>query len=100
MLTRPFALVVALLVSIASCAAHAKEISTQELLLAMRQPQEMARYRFLVMEFPRIAKNDMPWAQQCLAFSENEMDLYSEAGRAFPLRSRLPPELTSPRPTP
>lgn len=98
MLTRPFALVVALLVSIASCAAHAKEISTQELLLAMRQPQEMARYRFLVMEFPRIAKNDMPWAQQFLAFSENEMGLYSEAVRDFPLRSRLPPELAIPRP--
>jgi hypothetical protein len=98
MLTRPFAVVVAFLAWSAACATAAEEISTQELLSEMRQPHELARYRFLASGLAHIPKNDVPLAQQFLAFTENEMGLYSEAVRDFPLRSRLPEKLEIPRP--
>ncbi|EIM01643.1 hypothetical protein UUA_03858 [Rhodanobacter thiooxydans LCS2] len=57
---------------------------------------ELARYQYLIAATPQLTGNDRLLAQQMLAFSENELGLYSEAVRDFPLRNELPKGLTAP----
>src|SRR5690349_13106700 len=57
---------------------------------------ELARYEYLVAAMPQLTGNDKSLAQQLLASCENELGLYSEAVRDFPLRNDLPKELTPP----
>lgn len=58
---------------------------------------ELARYEYLVAATPQLTGNDHMLAQQMLAFSENELGLYSEAVRDFPLRNELPKGLSAPQ---
>ncbi|AGG88320.1 MULTISPECIES: hypothetical protein [Rhodanobacter] len=58
---------------------------------------ELARYDYLIATTPQLTGNDQSLAQQMLAFSENELGLYSEAVRDFPLRNELPKGLTAPQ---
>jgi len=57
---------------------------------------ELARYEYLVAAMPQLTGNDKSLAQQLLASCENELGLYGEAVRDFPLRNDLPKELTPP----
>jgi hypothetical protein len=82
----------------AAPAARAQDDRARNWLSAMQQPAELARYRYLAIHMQRLPQSDVPWAQQFLAFAENEMGLYSEAVRDFPLRSRLPEGLRVPQP--
>ncbi|MEI7037757.1 hypothetical protein [Fulvimonas yonginensis] len=95
---RPLSVVVGIMVWLGAPALSARNITTPELLAAMQQPHELARYRYLVKGMPQLSGPDAGLAQQFLAFCENEMGLYSEAVRDFPLRSRLPADLQLPRP--
>lgn len=57
---------------------------------------ELTRYDYLIAAMPQLAGNDKLLAQQLLASCENELGLYSEAVRDFPLRNDLPRKLTPP----
>ncbi|WP_244754168.1 hypothetical protein [Rhodanobacter sp. B2A1Ga4] len=80
-------------------AAHAAQKRPPSNLFDELQPLtgELARYNYLIAAMPRLTGNERMLAQQLLAFCENELGLYSEAVRDFPLRNDLPEELTPPR---
>src|SRR5690349_8709891 len=70
--------------------AGASGISTRQLLAAMRDTNELARYGYLLQAMPQLDRPGKLMAQQYFAFSESELGLYGEAVRDFPLKSRLP----------
>ena len=77
--------------------APAATVSTTELFARTRQrPDEVDRYAYLLATFPRLSPGDRGFALQLLAATENELGLYSEALRDFPLHARLPKGLTLP----
>ncbi|WP_424683622.1 hypothetical protein [Frateuria sp. YIM B11624] len=78
--------------------ARASGVSTRQLLAAMRDPNELGRYGYLVQVMPQLAPSDKRMAQQYFAFSESELGLYGEAVRDFPLKSRLPADTVLPAP--
>ena len=78
--------------------ARAGGISTRQLLAAMGQPNELGRYGYLLQAMPQLDPTDKNLAQQYFAFSENELGLYGEAVRDFPLKSRLPAGIVLPAP--
>lgn len=85
-----------LLVSTHSAAAHT---SRRELLQQVHQrPDDLDRYLYLLATLPQVAPADRNLALQLLSFSENELGLYTEALRDFPLRMALPPRLQLPSP--
>jgi hypothetical protein len=77
--------------------AHATQ-KIQRDLFADLQPltHELSRYRYFIEAMPHLSEADKLVAQQLLASSEDELGLYSEAVRDFPLRSRLPEKLVLP----
>jgi hypothetical protein len=77
--------------------AHAAQ-KTQRDLFADLQPltHELLRYRYFIEAMPQLSEADKLVAQQLLASSEDELGLYSEAVRDFPLRSRPPEKLVLP----
>jgi hypothetical protein len=77
---------------------RADTVSTRELLAAMQNPNELGRYRYLLEVMPQLDAPARGLAQQYLAFSENELGLYGEAVRDFPLKARLPTNMALPLP--
>jgi hypothetical protein len=77
--------------------AHAAQ-KVQRDLFADLQPltHELSRYRYFIEAMPQLSEADKLVAQQLLASSEDELGLYSEAVRDFPLRSRPPEKLILP----
>jgi hypothetical protein len=77
--------------------AHAAQ-KIQRDLFADLQPltHELPRYRYFIEAMPELSDPDKLVAQQLLASSEDELGLYSEAVRDFPLRSRPPEKLALP----
>lgn len=53
-----------------------------------QQPNDLARYLYLVKTMPALPVADRPLAMQMFASTENELGLYNEAVRDFPLKSR------------
>ena len=80
--------------------AHAAQ-KTQRNLFAELQPltHELPRYCYFIKAIPQLPETDQLVAQQLFASSEDELGLYSEAIRDFPLRSRLPEKLVLPEAT-
>ena len=96
---RPFArLACAAVIGLLAPALHARQLSTGQLLAAMRQPNELQRYLYLLQAMPRVRPADKPLAQQYFAFSESELGLYGEAVRDFPLKTHPRNELVLPTP--
>lgn len=82
----------------AAASLHAMPVSTRQLFEAMGNPNEMARYCYLLQTLPQLTPADAMVARQYLAFSESELGLYGEAVRDFPLKSRLPEDIAVPAP--
>jgi hypothetical protein len=61
-----------------------------------QQPTDLARYVYLLKLQPRLSTSDLPIALQMVATAENELGLYNEALRDFPLKSRPPANLALP----
>ncbi len=82
------------------CVVHAQQKTPRDLLDEL-QPltQEISRYGYLVTTIPQLEQSDQLMGRQLLASSEDELGLYSEAIRDFPLRSQLPPKLAVPKAT-
>jgi len=78
--------------------AHAAEISTRQLLAAMRDTNELGRYGYLLRAMPELDAAGRGMAQQYYAFSESELGLYAEAVRDFPLKAHLPENVSLPSP--
>lgn len=78
--------------------AHATQ-KVQRDLFAEMQPltHELPRYTYFIKAMPELSEVDRLVAQQLLASSEDELGLYSEAVRDFPLRSRPPEKLVLPQ---
>ncbi|HWX67218.1 MAG TPA: hypothetical protein VNZ27_12425 [Rhodanobacter sp.] len=85
----------------AACAkAHAAQEQQQDLFGELQsRTNELSRYWYLTTAIPGLPKADQSVANQLLASSENELGLYSEAVRDFPLRSRPPEKLILPQAT-
>jgi hypothetical protein len=77
--------------------AHAQKV--QRDLFAELQPltHELPRYNYFIEAMPQLPEADRLVAQQLLASSEDELGLYSEAVRDFPLRSHPPEKLDLPQ---
>lgn len=96
---RPFArLACAAILGLLAPGLQAGQLSTGQLLEAMRQPNELQRYIYLLQAMPRVSPADKPMAQQYFSFSESELGLYSEAVRDFPLKTRPLRDLALPAP--
>lgn len=63
-----------------------------------RQSNDLARYVYLVKAIPKLPISDQPLAMQMLASTENELGLYNEALRDFPLKSRAHAGVVLPTP--
>jgi hypothetical protein len=99
----PSRLSVAAVCALAALSLHAAPArppgtSTRQLLEAMRDPNELGRYCYLLQTLPKLTPADAMLARQYLAFSESELGLYGEAVRDFPLKSRLPDDFAAPLP--
>lgn len=53
-----------------------------------QQPNDVARYDYLIKTIPELQVSDRPFAMQMSASTEDELGLYNEAIRDFPLKSR------------
>lgn len=60
------------------------------------QPNDLARYVYLVKTMPDLPASDRPLAMQMFASTEDELGLYNEAIRDFPLKSHVPADTTLP----
>ncbi|HEV2539705.1 MAG TPA: hypothetical protein VGU03_08350 [Frateuria sp.] len=98
MRSRRFVAMACVLAAASLHAAPAGKLSTRQLFEAMRDPNELGRYCYLLQTLPRLAPADAMVARQYLAFSESELGLYGEAVRDFPLKSRLPDDIAAPAP--
>lgn len=79
--------------------AFAAQVSQAELFEGVAaRPQEISRYAYLVSVMPKLSENDRILARQFLASTENELGLYSEAVRDFPLQNKPLPDVALPRP--
>ncbi len=61
-----------------------------------QQPNDLARYLYLVQATPDLPAVDRSLAMQMFASTENELGLYNEAVRDFPLKSREAADITLP----
>ncbi|MEP6899370.1 MAG: hypothetical protein ABI870_12650 [Rhodanobacter sp.] len=61
-----------------------------------QQPNDLARYVFLVKTMPTLPASDRPLAMQLFSSTEDELGLYNEAIRDFPLKSHQSEKLTLP----
>ena len=62
------------------------------------QPNDLARYQYLVTAMPQLSPTDQSFAKQLLATDESELGLYNEAVRDFPFDNRLPLKGALPKP--
>lgn len=63
-----------------------------------RQPNDLARYAYMVRKMPEFPAAERPLALQMFASIEDELGLYNEAIRDFPLKSHVSPDATLPTP--
>lgn len=63
------------------------------------QPNDLARYIYLVSLLPELGPSDRQIAMQMFSSVEDELGLYNEAIRDFPLKSRIPESVKLPTPT-
>jgi len=61
-----------------------------------QQPNDLARYVYLVKTAQELSVADRPLAMQMFASVENELGLYNEALRDFPLKSHVPTDTAIP----
>lgn len=61
-----------------------------------QQPNDLARYVYLVKVMPQLAPTERQLAMQMFASTEDELGLYNEAVRDFPLKSHVPAEADLP----
>lgn len=61
-----------------------------------QQPNDLARYVYLVKTLPELAVSDRSLAMQMFASTEDELGLYNEALRDFPLKSHETADTTLP----
>jgi hypothetical protein len=61
-----------------------------------QQPNDLARYVFLVKTMPTLPVTDRPLAMQMFSSTEDELGLYNEAIRDFPLKSHESENITLP----
>lgn len=61
-----------------------------------RQPNDLARYIYLIKTMPNLPATDRYLAMQMFASTENELGLYNEALRDFPLQSHVTTDATLP----
>lgn len=97
--------VVASLITFATAAAtteaNAPDFSvsaTQMFRELQQQPNDLARYVYLLNTTPKLSRADQSLARQMFASAENELGLYNEALRDFPLKSHTVPETHLPVP--
>lgn len=64
-----------------------------------QQPNDLARYVYLVKTLQELPVADRPLAMQMFASVENELGLYNEALRDFPLKSHVAADTTIPAAT-
>jgi hypothetical protein len=64
-----------------------------------QQPNDLARYAYLIREIPRLPVSDQQLAMQMFASVENELGLYNEAVHDFPLKSYIAVDASLPTPT-
>jgi hypothetical protein len=94
------------LVSIAVClgvlltpAASAQKFSSAAISMfhaLNQQPNDLARYVYLVKTMPDLPESDRALAMQMFASTEDELGLYNEALRDFPLKSHVAADTTLP----
>ena len=63
-----------------------------------QQPNDLARYAYLLREIPKLPVSDQQLAMQMFASVENELGLYNEAVHDFPLKSYIAVDATLPTP--
>jgi hypothetical protein len=63
-----------------------------------QQPNDLARYAYLIREIPKLPVSDQQLAMQMFASVENELGLYNEAVHDFPLKSYIAVDATLPTP--
>lgn len=63
-----------------------------------RQPNQLARYQYLVQAMPHLPAADQVVAGQFRSFSLDELGLYNQAVLSFPLQSERPFDLVLPKP--
>lgn len=63
-----------------------------------RQPNDLARYVYLVKTMPELPPSDRVLAMQMFASTEDELGLYNEAIRDFPLKSHVAADTALPTP--
>jgi hypothetical protein len=63
-----------------------------------QQPNDLARYAYLLREIPKLPVSDQQLAMQMFASVENELGLYNEAVHDFPLKSYIAADATLPTP--
>lgn len=83
--------------AITPVAAQSFDPPTQALLHALaRQPNELARYNYLVQTAPQLPPAAQNVARQFASFAQNELGIYGEAVLGFPLKASGPPNLELP----
>jgi hypothetical protein len=96
-LCRASTIAVTAVLTAASLVAVGTTLSTAELFRAVQQrPDDMARYRYLLVHLPGLPPAERNFVLQLLASTENELGLYSEAVRDFPMQSVLPAHTSMP----
>lgn len=101
MSTRHAAFFIGIAACVAATMAPAQSFdpSSLTLLEAMnRQPNVLARYAFLIKITPTLSVKDQALAGQFRSFSESELGLYNQAVLSFPLKSRIPFDISLPKP--
>jgi hypothetical protein len=63
-----------------------------------QQPNDLARYAYLLREIPKLPVSDQQLAMQMFASVENELGLYNEAVHDFPLKTHIAVDATLPTP--
>lgn len=61
-----------------------------------RQPNDLARYIYVLKVMPQFGPNERQLAMQMFASTENELGFYNEAVRDFPLKSHVSADTTLP----
>lgn len=99
MAKRFFSLPACLMASLISTGVIAQSYDQSELALFQgmrRQPNQLARYQYLVQAMPHLPASDQVVAGQFRSFSLDELGLYNQAVLGFPLKSEPPPGLVLP----
>ncbi|WP_158885669.1 hypothetical protein [Rhodanobacter sp. L36] len=87
MLGKFFLMCILALISTSAFAQNFSPATIEMFNVLARQPNDLARYIFLVKTMPTLPAADRPLGMQMFASTEDELGLYNEALRDFPLKS-------------